>query len=214
MSQNRHFAGLLILLSVLIVLCALCLRQGARFIDAIADQIDADGGGGGGGDNTQTNALQFLFEQNGIVDCNVTKLPCVTDRQCADNCSMQHMIDALVCVEGFCSSRAAAAGGQTDDFDCDAALGLIKVFVASEFVTQQICISTYRELVDDEGHRRPYVCDSGVFDIDLARRQFTVEDCTCAPGYTKMVFNQGALARSVPVCIPDATVGVYGRVYV
>lgn len=159
------------------------------------------------------NPVQIKFAQNGIVDCIHTRLPCVTDRQCRDNCSLQNAVGGTVCFEGFCSSQDLNVANRPDDFVCDPRLGLINVFVASEFVMDQICISLYRDVVDDLGEPRPYLCDNGVLDLDLASRQFTANDCTCAARYTKMLFNQTALARTIPVCIPDAAINVYSKIY-
>ncbi|AIE47828.1 pif3 [Peridroma alphabaculovirus] len=157
--------------------------------------------------------MDLVFDRNGIVDCTHTRLPCVTDRQCTDNCAVQNAVGALVCDHGFCANRDPSVTGRPDDFHCDIALGLVKVYVASEFVVDQVCISTYRDIVDDLGEPRPYICDGGALDIDLVNRPFSVADCSCADGYTKMLFNQTALARSVPVCIPSRADAVYRRVY-
>ncbi|ACI47422.1 PIF-3 [Spodoptera litura nucleopolyhedrovirus II] len=158
-------------------------------------------------------AMDIVFDRNGVVDCNSTRLPCVSDRQCIDNCLVQTAVGALVCDNGFCGNRDSGITGRPDDFECDSALGLIKAFVASEFVVDQLCISTYRDIVDDFGEPRPYLCTNGALDIDLVNRQFTAADCTCSDGYTKMLFNQTALARSVPVCIPNRSRSVFSKIY-
>lgn len=53
----------------------------------------------------------------------------------------------------------------------------------------------------------------GELDIDLVGRQFSANDCRCAAGFRKMVFDQTALARSIPVCIPSRLADVYSRFY-
>ncbi|QYC92743.1 Per os infectivity factor 3 [Trabala vishnou gigantina nucleopolyhedrovirus] len=159
------------------------------------------------------NSMQFVYEQNGVVDCVQTKLPCVTDRQCVDNCIMQNAIGVTVCEEGFCTNVDANVSGRPDDFECDAALGLIKVFAASEFVVNQFCISTYRDIIDDLGKTRPYVCDNGILNIDLVNRQFSPSDCACVYGHTKLVYDQTAFARSIPVCVPNSLTPIYKRIY-
>ncbi|ABY65828.1 ac115-like protein [Orgyia leucostigma nucleopolyhedrovirus] len=198
---NNIFVGFSVVLLVLILVFYVCYNQTLHLIRDENESIAA------------SNPMQFVFERNGIVDCAHTKLPCVTDRQCVDNCAIQNAVGTMVCDEGFCSNRDAQVSGRPDDFECDSALGLIKVFVASEFVVNQLCISTYRDIVDDSGQRRPYVCDDGVLDLDLANRQFTADDCVCDTGYTKMIFNQTALVRSVPVCVPNSSAAMYARVY-
>ncbi|QHB21768.1 pif-3 [Artaxa digramma nucleopolyhedrovirus] len=202
--DTADFVGFTVLLAALIMVYAVCVRQAVHLMDAQLGDVAY----------AVANPLEFVFERNGIVDCTHTRLPCVTNRQCVDNCAMQNALGTMICDQGFCVSRdALVAGGRPDDFECDAALGLIKVYVASEFVVDQMCISTYRDLFDDEGKPRPYVCDAGTLNVDLAERQFTPDDCNCSPGYTRMVFVQTALARSVPVCVPNATVDLFRKIY-
>ncbi|QWO71644.1 per os infectivity factor 3 [Orgyia pseudotsugata single capsid nuclopolyhedrovirus] len=200
---NSVFVGFIVILATLMLLFFSCFAQAKQLIRNVDADVDA----------VAANPMQFVYERNGIVDCAHTRLPCVADRQCVDNCAIQNLVGTMVCDEGFCINRDAQVSGRPDNFECDAALGLIKVFAASEFVVNQLCISTYRDVVDDLGKRRPYVCDEGVLDLDLTNRQFSANDCNCAIGYTKMVFNQTALARSVPVCVPDSSASVYARIY-
>ncbi|AKC91664.1 pif3 [Lambdina fiscellaria nucleopolyhedrovirus] len=163
---------------------------------------------------TQNDSLQFVFERNGIVDCTATHLPCVTDRQCRENCTRQNAVGELVCnSSGFCSNADARISGRPDDFKCDASLGLVTVFVASEFVVDHMCISTYRDLIDDEGQLRPYLCDKGQVELELTHRSFSADDCQCLPNYTKMLFDQTALARTIPVCIPNDRANIYKFIY-
>lgn len=157
--------------------------------------------------------MHYVFERSGIADCLNTKLPCITDRQCENNCARQTALGSLTCDEGFCSVRDARISGQPIDFFCDPALGLMSVYVASEFVVDQMCISLYRDIFNDLGETRPYICQPGVLTTDLANKQFSHNDCVCATGYTKMLFDQTALARTIPVCIPNAAVNVYKHIY-
>ncbi|AKN80670.1 Per os infectivity factor 3 [Perigonia lusca single nucleopolyhedrovirus] len=163
-------------------------------------------------DDSDANILKFIFDRNGVVDCNQTKLPCVTDRQCRDNCLLS--FGETICDNGFCSLRSPnISGGEDDDTRCDSSLGLMKVFLASEYVVRQMCVSLYRDIVDDNGEIRPYICDNGRLNVDFVNRQFTAEDCTCAENYTKMLFVQTALVRSVPVCIPNSRLPLYSKIY-
>ncbi|ABI35794.1 Pif3 [Ectropis obliqua nucleopolyhedrovirus] len=197
------------LLLVLVVLCFMYYI----FMGKVLQLIEADETAN---EDTFNDPMQLVFARNGIVDCNNTRLPCVTDRQCIDNCVLQLATGRLECDNGFCVNRDANIAGRPEtetQLDCDIALGLIRVFAASEFVVSQTCISTYRDIVDDLGSIRPYVCSDGTLDIDLSVRQFSPADCKCNPNYTKMIFNQTAFARSVPVCIPNSRAAVYSKIY-
>ncbi|ACF05395.1 hypothetical protein [Adoxophyes orana nucleopolyhedrovirus] len=163
--------------------------------------------------DNDSDPLNFIFDQNGMVNCNQTRLPCVTNRQCLENCNGHNILGTMICEEGFCVSRDAYVSGRPDDFECDSSLGLITVYVASEFIINKICISMYRELVDDLGTLRPYVCENGQLNIELSKRQFTPDDCVCDNGFTKMIFNQTALARAIPVCINNSSVVLFNKVY-
>ncbi|ACI28761.1 agip59 [Agrotis ipsilon multiple nucleopolyhedrovirus] len=199
--------GFAVLLIVLFIVCLYLMGTIQMFNDTeIAEIVSANR-------NAPTSAMDLVFDRNGVVDCTSTRLPCVTDRQCMDNCAVQNAVGALVCDNGFCANRDASLNGRPDDFECDISIGLIKVYVASEFVVDQLCISTYRDIVDDFGEPRPYLCENGTLDIDLVNRQFTAADCTCSSGYTKMLFNQTALARSIPVCIPNRASNVFRKIY-
>ncbi|AGE89958.1 hypothetical protein SlsnVgp103 [Spodoptera littoralis nucleopolyhedrovirus] len=158
--------------------------------------------------------MRLVFDRPPLVNCDETRLPCVSDEQCYENCSNLNMTSMMSCNQGFCSIRPPnVAGERPDDFVCDQKLGLVRVFAASEFVVSQLCISTYRDIVDDDGNPRPYICDGGRLDIDVVNRQFTSDDCECSSGYTKYTFVQGAFARAVPVCIPNQLARIYSRVY-
>lgn len=205
--SSSTILGITTLLVALFIVCFYLMRTIKAFNDNETTAIvDAN-------QSRPQSAIDLVFDRNGVVDCTSTRLPCVTDRQCMDNCAVQNAVGALVCDNGFCANRDASLTGRPDDFECNIALGLIKVFVASEFVVDQICISTYRDIVDDFGEPRPYLCEHGTLDIDLVNKQFSSADCTCAAGYTKMLFNQTALARSIPVCIPNRARNVFSKVY-
>ncbi|AGR56850.1 pif3 [Hemileuca sp. nucleopolyhedrovirus] len=200
---STYLIGFSVILVVLIIIYYVCINQAVRLNEFHANEIADD----------SSSPMEFVYDRNGVVDCGHTKLPCVTDRQCIDNCVSQNAIGTLVCDEGFCSNRDSQISGRPDDFECNASLGLIKVFAASEFVVDQLCISTYRDIIDDFGTPRPYVCDDGTLNVDLMLRQFTPNDCICSPGYTKMTFYQTAFARTIPVCVPDSLASVYSRIY-
>ncbi|AUA60332.1 PIF-3 [Operophtera brumata nucleopolyhedrovirus] len=155
--------------------------------------------------------MNLTFEHDGIVNCLENRIPCVIDSQCHDNCLASNLTNSLSCQDGYCSISAAST--QDNNEQCDATKGLITVFIASEFITGQLCISTYRDVIDDNGSARPYICDSGVLDVNLLSRPFTFEDCACAPGYTRLLYTQGAYSRPVPVCIPQDQVAIYEKVY-
>jgi Per os infectivity factor 3 len=205
MSVSSTLFGIAVVIVVLFIVCYYAM-MGVVYMNTkyINNVVDA---------NEPKSLIDLVFDRNGIVDCTTTRLPCVTNRQCLDNCAVQNAVGALVCEDGFCANRDASITGRPDDFECDIRLGLIKVYVASEFIVNQLCISTYRDIVDDFGEPRPYLCANGELDIDLVNKPFSVADCECATGYTKMLFNQGALARNIPVCIPNRTSNVYSKVY-
>nr|AFS51917.1 DekiORF39 [Dendrolimus kikuchii nucleopolyhedrovirus] len=161
--------------------------------------------------------FDLTFQRSRAVDCSLNRLPCVTDQQCRDNCVISGAASQLSCRAGFCnatpadllhSEEAAAA------VECDPALGLINAFAAGgDFVVAQTCVSTHRDLVDDRGAPRPYLCDSGELTLNLDTVQFSTQSCECAPQHEKLLFRQTALARSLPVCIPVRMANLYARVY-
>ncbi|AXU41576.1 PIF-3 [Alphabaculovirus altermyunipunctae] len=201
------FVDFVIVLIALVVVCAFVMRGVSMLNRAQHDDEPID-------DSTDTK-MRLVYEKHALVNCAETRLPCTTDRQCYDNCLNTNLTSDIHCDEGFCTARVPFVGGhRPDDFVCDPKLGLLNVFTASEFVVTQLCISTYRDLVDDLGDPRPYLCDSGGrLDIDLVTRQFTVDDCVCASGFTRMLFSQGALTRAIPVCVPNRSVQLYSRIY-
>lgn len=205
MSVATSALDLLLLLIILFVVCVFCLRG----VTLLNRQSEADA------PPADDEMMRLVFDRPALVDCAETRLPCLSDRQCYDNCASINLTSDMHCDEGFCTARVPFVGGhRPEDFVCDQSLGLLTVFTASEFVVSQLCISTYRDVVDDFGEPRPYLCgEGGTLDIDLVNRQFTVDDCTCADNYTKMMFNQGALARAVPVCLPDNVTTIFARVY-
>ncbi|AGR56930.1 PIF-3 [Choristoneura occidentalis alphabaculovirus] len=161
--------------------------------------------------------MEFAFQRPRAVDCSLNRLPCVTDQQCRDNCVIASAASNLACDNGFCSATNALAEAQIPDStnECDPALGLLRVHAAGgDFVVAQTCVSTYRDLVDDAGVARPYLCDAGSLRLKLDAEPFSAEACTCGSGFDKLLFRQTALARSVPVCIPWHMANLYQRVYI
>lgn len=204
---NHTFIGLVVLIVALCIICFYIISSANRLVQNHVDRKRHY--------NNLSERLNIVFDRNGIVDCSFTQLPCVTDRQCRDNCLAIDALSGLLCDEGFCAIRPQPVNGLPieNEIDCDPKLGLFKAFVGFEYLVNQMCISTYRDIIDDAGNPRPYVCDSGVLDIDLTSRQFSADDCACSAGYTKMIFNQTALARSIPVCVPNAARNVFSTIY-
>ncbi|AUF81628.1 pif-3 [Malacosoma neustria nucleopolyhedrovirus] len=203
---NNSFIGLVVLIVVLCIVCFYIISTANRLVQ---DHLDRSRR------YNVSDRLNIVFDRNGIVDCSFTRLPCVTDRQCRDNCLATNALSGLVCDEGFCATRPQTVTGlpPENEIECDPKLGLFRAFVGFEYMMNQMCISTYRDVIDDAGNPRPYVCNSGVLDIDVTSRQFSADDCTCFAGYTKMIFNQTALARSIPVCVPNALRNVFSTIY-
>ncbi|AAK85666.1 hypothetical protein [Epiphyas postvittana nucleopolyhedrovirus] len=165
---------------------------------------------------TFTPLMDFVFERDRGVDCALNRLPCVTSQQCRDNCVIASAASELICDAGFCTATNALTDAQEPDSTiyCDPALGLLRIYAAGgDFVVAQTCVSTYRDLVDDTGTARPYLCDNGVLQLNLDTTQFTADACVCAVAYEKMLFQQTALARTLPVCIPSRMANLYRRVY-
>jgi hypothetical protein len=162
-----------------------------------------------------TPLFDFSFQRNRGVDCALNRLPCITDQQCRDNCVIASAASELLCEQGFCSAADVLANGQPPNLiECDPALGLLNVFaVGGDFVVSQTCVSTYRDLVDDNGNVRPYICDSGNLTLNLNTIQFSPQSCECLQNYAKMLFHQTALARTIPVCIPRDLINLYSRIY-
>lgn len=160
--------------------------------------------------------MEFSFQRARGVDCALNRLPCMTDQQCRDNCVIASAASDPSCENGFCIATNALTEVQAPEsvIDCDPALGLLRVYsAAGDFVVAQTCVSTYRDLVDDTGAVRPYLCDAGILQLNLDTTQFSADACTCAVGYEKLMFRQTALARTIPVCIPARMVNLYRRVY-
>lgn len=158
-------------------------------------------------------ALTLRFETERLVNCGNVPLPCITDEQCHQNCAWTNIDDIQACgPAGVCTTRTNVEAIESN-VDCDATRGLIPVFLANEFAIQQSCISIYRDVIDDRGDLRPYICDGGSMSVDLVAGNFNPDDCTCPTGTRRLIFEQGALARPTPVCLPDRVVELYSRVY-
>ncbi|UXX41835.1 pif-3 [Psilogramma increta granulovirus] len=155
--------------------------------------------------------IRIAFERRNILDCDNVNVPCVSDDQCVDNCQGGLLMTCNM--SGFCS-RAIQ---MNDNLQlCDANRGMITVINAlgGGIVADNVCVSLYRDVVDDNGELREYVCENGVMDLRLEERPFNVSDCECAPNYTKFTYVSGAFTRPVPVCVPDVLSMLYKRVYV
>ncbi|AKN81038.1 Per os infectivity factor 3 [Lonomia obliqua multiple nucleopolyhedrovirus] len=168
--------------------------------------------------STNTTALPLFsltFQRNRGINCALSKLPCVTDQQCRDSCVIAGATSEFLCEQGFCNVVDALVNAQVpDSIKCDPNLGLVRVYAAGgDFVVAQTCISTYRDLIDDTGVPRPYLCDNGTLTLNLNTVQFSTQSCECSEGYEKLLFNQTALARSIPVCIPLHLSDLFKKIY-
>ncbi|ABC61160.1 unknown [Choristoneura occidentalis granulovirus] len=158
--------------------------------------------------NTYNKRVNILFQKHNILDCNNVHVPCLTDDQCRDNC-----IDGMVmrCDQGgFCNK-----GPRIENInDCDANRGLIVVLNAiNELVVETMCLSLYRDVINDDGSLKSYVCQNGNMELQLQENPFEVKDCQCASGYTLFSFSPGAFTRTIPICIPNRLTKLYSRVY-
>ncbi|AKR17411.1 PIF-3 [Mocis latipes granulovirus] len=159
--------------------------------------------------NTPT-FVELVFQRDNILNCESVPTPCVTDQQCIDNCQSGMF---MTCQQGFCRKYIQPIEYVGVD-DCDISRGMVMVLTALDaFVVQRMCISLYRDVIDDNSDIRPYVCDGGEMLVDLENRPFSIVDCTCENGFTKLAYHQGAFARSTPVCIPNNLVSLYSRIY-
>lgn len=157
-----------------------------------------------------TKQLRIIFERRNILDCDNVNVPCVSDDQCIDNCQGGLMMSCNS--SGFCS-RAVQFNINNPE-TCDANRGMITVINAlGGGAIADVCVSLYRDVVNDDGELREYVCNEGVMNLQLEDRPFDVSDCECARNYTKFTFVSGAFTRPVPVCVPDALSALYQRVY-
>lgn len=203
----RQILGFFTIIIVLIIVYYYCITKVAAINEDTFQQTKM----------SLEHPIDIVFERNGTVDCSLTRLPCITNQQCIDNCVNRNIFvgnNTMVCDQGYCLTRDSQITGSSQETkECDQSLGLIRAFVASEFVVGQVCISTYRDVVDDQGQIRPYVCDNGLLDINVAERQFSVNDCICDTGYTRFIFSQTSFVRNIPVCVPDAQASLFTRIY-
>ncbi|AKS25369.1 pif-3 [Clostera anastomosis granulovirus B] len=159
-----------------------------------------------------TKQIRIAFERRNILDCDAVNVPCVSNDQCVDNCRGGLMMSCNS--SGFCSRALQAT--INDPETCDANRGMIAVINAlgsGGVISDSVCVSLYRDVVDDSGELREYVCDGGNMDLQLETRPFDVSDCECAPNYTKFTFVSGAFTRPTPVCVPNSLAVLYERVY-
>ncbi|AKN80713.1 per os infectivity factor 3 [Diatraea saccharalis granulovirus] len=156
--------------------------------------------------------VKMVFDRHNILDCNLINVPCVTNEQCRDNCreGMLHRCNEW----GFCQRTVQHHQQQEEELDdCDASRGLITILNAMGEIVKKMCVSLYRDVIDDNGNLLPYVCTPGNMLIDLEQRPFNVSDCICASGYTRFSYSPGAFSRSTPVCIPNVSAALFRRVY-
>ncbi|ABQ51970.1 hypothetical protein SlGVgp027 [Spodoptera litura granulovirus] len=154
--------------------------------------------------------LHLQFERDNIYDCESVQIPCVTDVQCLDNCSKGLFMS---CNDGFCGFNVSSVPPQVLE-DCDVKRGMITVINALDtLVVQNLCLSLYRDVIDDQAQLRPYICENGNMHIDLEESMFSVDDCVCNNDSTRLTYVSGPYSRPIPVCIPNNLVQLYKRVY-
>ncbi|AAQ21629.1 unknown [Cryptophlebia leucotreta granulovirus] len=151
--------------------------------------------------------VNIVFERHNILDCDAINIPCVSDRQCRDNCRGGLVMHCNL--GGFCSR-----GARWSVEDCDASKGLIVALNAVDgLMVDRLCLSLYRDVIQDDGEIRPYVCEGGNLELDLENQPFHVDNCICGPNHTKFSYNSGAFTRTIPVCIPNESASLYDRIY-
>ncbi|QOD39993.1 pif-3 [Matsumuraeses phaseoli granulovirus] len=158
----------------------------------------------------ETRRVNVQFERHNIIDCNAVNVPCVVDDQCRDNCSGGLVMH---CNEGGFCARGLRTVTHIDD--CDVSRGQIMVFNAiGGLVVENLCVSVYRDVVEDGGELRPYVCEHGTMYLDLENGPFQIDDCVCDQGFVKFSYSSGSFSRPVPVCIPNKSARLFNRLYV
>jgi|WetSurMetagenome_2_1015567.scaffolds.fasta_scaffold26028_2 hypothetical protein len=153
--------------------------------------------------------VRLLFDKNNMMDCENVQVPCVEDQQCRDNC-----LTGITkrCERGFCTGTLRITPDDLEE--CDASRGLFGVLNALDgLVVETLCVSLYRDVIDDNGDLRPYVCEGGDMRINLEESIFSVDDCTCRDFTTKYIYRPGAFGRDIPVCVPNGRIGLFDRVY-
>ncbi|AIS92031.1 per os infectivity factor 3 [Erinnyis ello granulovirus] len=154
--------------------------------------------------------VRIAFEKRNILDCDSVNVPCVADDQCVDNCQGGLMMTCNS--SGFCSRELKLTTNNLED--CDANRGMITIINAvGGFVVESACVSLYRDVIDDNGEMREYVCNGGTMDLRLEERPFDVSDCDCPSNHTRFTFTSGAFTRPTPVCVPNNLSSLYQRVY-
>nr|AJA91666.1 per os infectivity factor 3 [Adoxophyes orana granulovirus] len=153
--------------------------------------------------------VNISFSKETIMDCESTPIPCISHEQCIDSCKNGL---SMRCNEGgFCDKGFVQVN---NDQDCDQSKGLIEVFAAvGEFGVNKSCVSIFRDIIDDQGNLRPYICENGVMEINLENDMFDVNNCICNMNYVKYIYTQGAYSRPLPVCIPKNSSPIYDRIY-
>ncbi|AMF83794.1 pif-3 [Cnaphalocrocis medinalis granulovirus] len=161
-------------------------------------------------DNTIDKGIRVVFDRHNILNCDTILVPCVNNTQCRDNCqngTMTHCSET-----GYCARGSSVIMQQEDE--CDASLGMFRVFTTiGNLGTQTICLSLYRDVIDDNAQLRSYVCENGSMSIDLVNEPFDAHNCQCDMGFTRFLYNSGSFTRTIPVCIPNELVNIYSRIY-
>ena len=161
--------------------------------------------------NETTLLYRYLNFSNDLsLDCHNNKIPCLSNADCLENCKSSRIGAILSCQKGYCSTDPAAMGNENE---CDIQHGIINVFVGHEFIAEQTCMSTYRDIFTDNNQLIPYVCQNGVVNVNLLVEPFTVDSCTCPVNTTKLIYQPSKFNRVIPVCIPNNLVSLYSRIY-
>lgn len=151
------------------------------------------------------------FKSKPAMDCVLDRLPCVVDSQCRDYCRRPIGRNIFRCDLGFCTPSTALTS--TLEEVCDEAKGLLSVVLATDFVVDQACISLVREVFEDNGDKKKFICDGGELDVDFKVRALAISDCACPNDKTKLIYDQGPLVSKTPLCVPKKSSALYERIY-
>ena len=155
--------------------------------------------------------FDVLFSGPQTINCHDNKLPCIMDEDCRQMCSISANGNQSSCNDGYCGSSNNFNDVAT--YDCNNEHGIVKVFIGREFIAEQLCISTLRDVYNDDDTLKPYVCDNGEFSFNYLVSQITSENCNCSSGYTKFLYEGTTFTRQIPICIPNNLKGLYARIY-
>ncbi|AAK94124.1 CUN046 similar to AcMNPV ORF115 [Culex nigripalpus nucleopolyhedrovirus] len=197
--------GLVVLILVLVMI-QLILTSGAKFLAKHAQESRERAARARG--ESVLPEIHFAGSQH--VDCHNTKLPCIDNADCQRNCALTRDGGVSSCIGGFCSTDHKSI---PEKRNCVEEHGILRVFTADEFVINQSCLSTYRDIFTDDNKLQPYVCTGGQLEINLLEQAFTPDACVCGTGTTKYIYRPGPYNRPIPVCLTKQQAALLGRVY-